>query len=244
MERITLGEEHIESIGLVLEPNFFRIHCYSDLEGANFVKTISCSRDRHHDFSELQSKNHLFALNCHPHWTIVPAAIFREEDMSRYLELNTGFTRGGLPTYSPLDGLESVLIYPSDEEAEKLVRQVQPALEIKHVENTLLEYGRRKVSEKKEDLLLIQVFDDLAMVNIFKEGSLLLANSIEVAKTEDLVYYVFYILKKLKISTGIQTELDGYGTLLPGITSQLSKFLTNFNKAESSHLAVIIPQCA
>ncbi|HKL39098.1 MAG TPA: DUF3822 family protein [Cryomorphaceae bacterium] len=244
MERITLGEENIESIGLVLEPNFFSIHCYSDLEGANFVKTISCRRDRHHDFSELQSKNHLFALHSHPHWTIVPAAIFREEDMVRYLELNTGFIGGGSPTYSSLDGLESVLIYASDEEAEKLVSQIQPALEIKHLESTLLEYGRRKVSEKKEDLLLIQVFDDLAMVNIFKEGSLLLANSIEVAKAEDLIYYVFYTLKKLKLPTGIPTELDGYGTFLPGVKGQASKFLTNFKKPENGHLAEIIPQCA
>ncbi|MFT4771187.1 MAG: hypothetical protein ACI9CP_000406 [Cryomorphaceae bacterium] len=248
MEKITLGEENIESIGLLFEPNFFRIHCYLDLEGADFAKTISCKRDGHYDFSELHSKNHLFAMSSHPHWTLVPTTIFREEDAAGYLKLNTGFTGNTPFAYSSLSGLESVLIYERDEEAEKLINQIQPALETKHLEGTLLEYGRRKTSETKSDLLQIQVIDQLAMINIFKQGSLLLANSIEVTKAEDLIYYIFYALKKLDISNEIQAELEGSGNILPSVKKQAAKFLTNLTGTEQNSigdkLAEIIPQCA
>ncbi|MGB6036014.1 MAG: DUF3822 family protein, partial [Cryomorphaceae bacterium] len=137
MEKITLGENNIETIGLLFEPNFFRIHCYSDLEGSDFAKTVSCKRDKHYDFSELQSKNHLFATITHPHWTLVPTAIFREEDARSYLELNTGYGGSSPLSFFALDGLESVLIYERDQEAEKIVSQIQPALETKHLASTL-----------------------------------------------------------------------------------------------------------
>ena len=120
MEKITLGENNIETIGLLFEPNFFHIHCYSDLYGENFVKTVSCRRDKHYNFSELQSKNHLFATITNPNWTLVPTAIFREEDAKRYLELNSGYGGNSSLSYSALDGLGSTLIFERDEEAEKL----------------------------------------------------------------------------------------------------------------------------
>jgi hypothetical protein len=248
MEKITLGENNIETIGLLFEPNFFHIHCYSDLDGSDFVKTLSCQRGKHYDFSELQSKNHLFATITHPHWTLVPTAIFREDDAKSYLELNTGYGGSSPLSYSTLDGLESTLIYERDEEAEKLLSQIQPALETKHLAGALLEYGRRKVSETKDDFLNVQVLDQLAMVNIFKQGSLLLANSIEVDKAEDLVYYIFYTLKKLDISIDIQTEFGGSGNILNSVKKQAAKFLTNVmdstQQTEGNQLAEIIPQCA
>ena len=248
MEKITLGEENIETIGLLFEPNFFHIYCYSDLEGADFIKSISCRRSSQYDFTELKSRNHLFALSSLPHWTIVTASVFREEDAKSYLELRTGYEGNSPLSYSGLDGLESVLIYQRDEEAEKLVSQIQPALETKHLASTLLEYGRRKVSETKSDLLQIQVLDQLAIVSIFKQGSLLLANSIEVNKAEDLIYYIFYTLKKLDISTLIQAEIDGSGTIFPSVKKQAGKFLTNMKDSEKNstgnQLAEIIPQCA
>ncbi|MFT5904391.1 MAG: hypothetical protein ACI9O2_001251, partial [Flammeovirgaceae bacterium] len=133
-------------------------------------------------------------------------------------------------------------------EAEKLINQIQPALETKHLEGTLLEYGRRKTSETKSDLLQIQVLDQLAIINIFKQGSLLLANSIEVTKAEDLIYYIFYALKKLDISNEIQAELEGSGNILPSVKKQAAKFLTNLTGTEQNSigdkLAEIIPQCA
>lgn len=247
METVTLGEKNIESIGLLLEPNFFRIHCYSDIEGADFVNTISCRRDKPYDLKELQTKNHLFALSSHPHWTIVPAAIFREEDAEGYLELNTGFKKGSAFAYSILDGLESVLIFARDIEGEKLVNQIQPALETKHLEATLLEYVRRKVSTTKADFLQIQVLDQLAFVNIFSKGSLLLANNIQVDKAEDLMYYLFYALKKLDISPNIAAEIEGSGLILPSVKKQAAKYLTNLigmeKNATGNPLAEIIPEC-
>ncbi|MCZ4407382.1 DUF3822 family protein [Cryomorphaceae bacterium 1068] len=248
MEKITLGEEHFETIGLLFEPNFFQIYCYSDLEGDVFVKTISCKRNGQYDFSELKSKNHLFALSSQPHWTIVPTAVFREEDARGYLELTTGFEGKSLFSHSTLEGLESVLIYERDTEAEKLLSQIQPALEVKHLAGTLLEHGRRKVSESKGDLLQIQVLDQLALVTIFRQGSLLLANCIEINKSEDLIYYTFYTLKKLDISTEIRTEISGSGTIFSSVKKQAAKFLTNLNDSGkdsvSDQLAVIIAQCA
>jgi len=248
MEKITLGEKKIETIGLLFEPNFFRIHSYSDLDGTDFVKTVSCQRNKLYDFSELQSKNHLFATITHPHWTLVPTAIFREEDAKTYLELNTGYAGSSPLSYSALDGLESVLIYERDEEAEKLVSQIQPALETKHLAATLLEYGRRQVSEKRDDLLHVHVLDQLAIINIFHQGSLLLANSIEVDKAEDLIYYIFYTLKKLEIPIGIKSDFVGSGPILTSVKKQAVKFLTNVKDDEQikggNQLAEIIPQCA
>ncbi|MGB6036277.1 MAG: DUF3822 family protein, partial [Cryomorphaceae bacterium] len=114
--------------------------------------------------------------------------------------------------------------------------------------STLLEYGRRKVSETKNDLLSVQVLDQFAIINIFKKGSLLLANSIEVDKAEDLIYYIFYTLKKLDISIEIQAEFGGSGNLLTAVKKQAAKFLTKVNDSEpktgGSQLAEIIPQCA
>jgi hypothetical protein len=92
------------------------------------------------------------------------------------------------------------------------------------------------------------VLDQLAIVNIFKQGSLLLANSIEVNKAEDLIYYIFYTLKKLDISTQIQAEIGGSGTIFPSVKKQAAKFLTNLKDFEKNstgnQLAEIIPQCA
>jgi hypothetical protein len=247
MERITLGEEQIETIGLLFEPNFFHIYCYSDLEGADFVKSISCQRGSHYDFSELKSKNHLFALSSQPHWTIVPTAVFREEDAKSYLELTTGFEANSPISFSSLEGLESVLIFERDAEAEKLISQIQPAIETKHLAGTLLEHGRRQVSETKSDLLQIQVLDKLAVVNIFKQGSLLLANCVEVNKSEDLIYYIFYTLKKLDISTEILTEMNGSGTIYPFVKEQAAKYLANMTDSDKNsgndQLAVIISRC-
>ncbi|HKK40458.1 MAG TPA: DUF3822 family protein, partial [Cryomorphaceae bacterium] len=193
-------------------------------------------------------KNHLFAAITHPHWTLVPAAIFREEDAIRYLKLNTGFSEDSPLSYSSLDGLECVLIYEQDNRAQKVLNQIQPALEIKHLASTILEYGRRRVSERQTDFLHVQLLDQSAIVSIFKKGSLLLANSIETEKPEDLIYYIFYTLKKLNISTEIPTEMGGSGRILSSVRTQAKKFLINLKDTRPSssdgQLEEIIPQCA
>lgn len=248
MEKITLGEENITSIGLFFEPDFFRIHCYSDVDGKQYTKTASYNRLGNYDFSSVQSKIPLFAVSSHAYWTLIPTSIFREEDAKRYLELNTGFNGQDSFGYSTLHGLEAVLIYQRDKEAEKLVSKIQVALETKHVAGILLEHGRRKAKMTGKDLLCVQVLDQSAVVILFNRGSLLLANSVEVTKSDDLIYYLFYTLKKLDISVAVEAEFGGSGEILPEVITQAAKFLTNIQNPEpnsNAHLlAEIIPECA
>jgi hypothetical protein len=248
MEKITLGDENIESIGLVFEPDFFRINCYSDENGEHFAKSLRYKKSEQYDFVDLRSKNHLYSTSTLPSWTLIPSAIFREEDAAEYLKLNTEFSPGDEFSFRRLEGLEAVLIYRKDVEAEKLMERIQPAMEGGHVATPLLEHVRRKSGRNANNYMQVAILDGIAVIIIFKNGKLLLANSIEVDKSEDLLYYIFYSLKKLGVSTDIETDILGYGQYLTSVRKQALKFLKNLKNIEPDsgerRLAEIISQCA
>jgi len=248
MEKITFGDENIESIGLVFEPNFFRVYGYSDENGEHFKTSKAFKYNEPHDFTVLRSKNHLFALSSLPQWTIVPAAIFREEDAQEYLKLNTDLSPGDEVAFTRLDGLEAVLIRRKDKESEQLLSQIQPAMEGNHLASVLLESTRRKAGLREDNLMQVVILDGVATIIIFKDGKLLLANSVVAEKAEDLLYYIFYTLKKLNIPAEIPAEILGFGTLVSSVRSQGMKFLRNLetpdSKSDEHRLAKILSRCA
>ncbi|MEM9053244.1 MAG: DUF3822 family protein [Bacteroidota bacterium] len=235
--------ENIQSIGLLVGPDFFHINCYSDLDGESYVGTID-GLTQPTNIPELSRANPLYSFSVHPNWTLIPSDIFREEDSPVYLKLNTGFIEGSAHGHDEVSGLAMTLVYEREHDLEEKSYQLKPSLQISHLAKSLI--SKIKRSSKGTDSLNIYLFDNVAYVFIWKSDSLLLGNSLMFETAEDLLYYIMYTLKQLEVSTNIQTDLVGAGKYVKPVKDELKKYLANLSEKEPSEadLAVILSECA
>ena len=219
--------EHIQSIGLLIGPDFFHIYCYGDLDGKSYIKTIDAIAHPS-NISELSEANPLYSFSVHPNWTLIPSDIFREEDSHLYLKLNTGFTEGAAFGHDEVSGLSMKLVYQRENELEEKSYQLNPSLQVGHLAKRVITRIRR--SSKSTDSLHIYLFGKVAFVFIWRSESLLLGNSLNFETSEDLLYYIMYTLKQLDVPTTVQTELKGTGNHVKPLKGELKKYLTKIRR--------------
>jgi len=234
---------NIRSIGLLFGPDFFHILGYSDFEGSAFTHTVDV-KILIADQMAFDSANPLYSFMVHPNWTLIPSNIFREEDSSLYLKLNTGFSESSEFTHEEIVSHSMVLVYERDQKNEEKSYQIKPNLQVKHLAASLIDRGK-KISKDK-NLLDIFIFQKVAYLFVWKSNSLLLGNGITVEDENDLLYFVMYTLNVLSISTTIYTDITGTGDLYMAAYDKLSAYMPNLSPSaqDDSKLATILSECA
>jgi hypothetical protein len=218
------------ALGLVFEPDSYRIHFYQENEAIEFTGSSLLEFDHGEPSAERKGMNPLYALANNPHWTLVPKAVFREEDAKRYLRLNTGYNPDNECGFTEISRVEAVMIFEKTKGAEAVAKQIHPALSVKPLARALLNYADRISDEWATDFLLIYSTRKISTVIGYRRKKLLIANSLQTDHIEDLEYYLFYLLKKLDLPLSLSVFMAHEDRIETSERPELKRRLKNIAK--------------
>lgn len=218
-------KEELQSIGLVFEPNFFTAYFYSDPAGRKPVayRTFKFPLDK--VSAGLRDLRPLFSLSFNTEWTLVPLSIFNPEDAESYLRFNTRFAHG-YADWERMLGLELAVVSRKDEEADRVIEDLFPGLRLRHGVGAFLEFCRVVQGDEKSTQCFLHQSENRFTLTVFDGMGLKLANTIEATHTEDVRYFVMYVLKTLNIQPPYSLFLSGQAVNNPDLTRALANHIS------------------
>lgn len=200
-------KNQIHSVGLIFEPDFFTLYAYADRKGRETIgfSTLATDADPPAPFSA----EPLYAFAFTPEWTLVPRATFQPEDAKDHLIFNTTATAKDEAAYDVLPLLDTVVVYRKNPEAEQTLDKVHPGLRMKHLATAALDLMFRSTKSRSEPFLWIHLVGRHAMIAVGRDGSPILANTIETTHPSDLEFFVLFAAKQLGLDMHTDLYLTG-----------------------------------
>tara|TARA_R110002049_G_scaffold202300_4_gene372810 strand:+ start:1309 stop:2166 length:858 start_codon:yes stop_codon:yes gene_type:complete len=130
--------------------------------------------------------------------TLIPLALFEENQLTNYLELNSGIDSIGHPGYDRLLKTESVNCYSQDLQLANIISYYYPSAQFIHQNSTLIEATAQVTN--KQPFIHIQFNRMNIDLAVFIENQLHLQNSFDYKTTEDVIYYLLYVMEQLALS--------------------------------------------
>lgn len=222
------NKEDIHSVGLVFEPNFFRLYYYADRDAQKLVATEKVENGAEPGLKNVSKLYPLFAMTFNAHYTLVPNALFNEDHAQDMLAFNTESKSPNVDwNNDPIN--QAKIIFERDIHAEQYLDRAFPGLQLKHGVLALITFCRSIKNPKNYSLLFKSA--EKYTVTTFKNGRTKYINTIEAKHAEDVVYFLLYTLKTLKIDLGTPLYLLGNfqdeESLVPTLKAYLPEVHTN-----------------
>lgn len=141
----------------------------------------------------------LFGLCESQDFTLIPAALFREEDAAAYLRFNTAWSGTGDPAWSPIPESEMVAVYASLDYVETYIQPIWPGTTLRHAAGHIIALMARSRFKSRSQFSIVYGAAPNYLIFIFQSGSLVLANSIEAHDQNDLLYFLFFAFKQFEM---------------------------------------------
>ncbi len=228
-------QSNIKSIGLEFGPNFFSTYFFSDFTGDTFH---SCTQKPRAASLAVEKLSHteitpLYGLVHTPYWTLIPDAVFDESVASRFLQFSTGAGPDIPVRFEKIVGTDSVIVYNTDEIAEKYTDVHFPGLGLRHAAGSLIELTNRIQRFSQSPAIYVHQIGILYKILVFQKGKLILANHVESAHKEDIRYFVLYTMNQLEISADVAICLLGDAAENPDLAKALGTHLSQIVKPEN-----------
>lgn len=218
------NKKDIYSIGLVFEPNFFRLYYYNDREATTLLGVEEVAYGNKPEFENFASLYPLYAITFNSIYTLVPHGLFDEDKAAEILHFNTS-SKSQNVDWNNIIGIDANLIFERDIQGEQFLNQYFPGLQLKHGLVSLIALCR-KLKMKSSFSVILQHETQHSLV-VFEEDELKLANSIDAKYPEDVLYYLLFTFKTLKINHDNTVYLFGQTTFNLGLRNLLSQYLPN-----------------
>lgn len=127
--------------------------------------------------------------------TLIPSALFEEGKLTEYLSLNTGSSGIDQPKFDRLLQSEIVNCYSFSESVVNVVLKYFPATQFFHQNSTLIESSLNR--SIKSEYIQIQFNRKSIDLVAFKNNKLQLQNSFEYKTSEDVIYFLLYVMEQL-----------------------------------------------
>ncbi len=227
VRRVSLGGG-AKALGLSFEPGFLRLLYYSDRNGQEYIGSESFPlSEAERVISELPQDRHpLFAHAYSPVLSLVPKALFQDEEAGSWLRFTSDYNPDhNSLMWSNLHEYDAVVVYSIPREYEEWCSQRFPALRISHP----IEMQCRLMHRAGLDnawTMIVNKTGSVALITAFEGKKLHLANAIDSEHLEDLAYYILYGTKQLPCKS------DDLKILLLG------------DAAESDYLKEVLASCS
>jgi len=220
------NKENIHSVGLVFEPNFFRLYYYADRDAHNLLGTEKVNYGAEPELKEISKLYPLYALTFNAHYTLLPNALFNEENAQDVLAFSTQSSSPNVDWNSdPVN--RAKIIFERDILAEQYLDKTLPGLQLKHGILALILFCRNIKSTKSCAILLKN--SDQYTIMIVEDSQSKYVNTIDAQHHEDVVYFLLYTLKTLNESLTLPLYLLGNFQSEEKLISALSGYLPNVN---------------
>jgi len=218
------NREDIHSVGLVFEPNFFRVYYYSDREAQKLVAAEEVNNGSEPENIDISKLYPLYALTFNTQYTLMPNDLFDEEHAQEILAFNTESNSPNVDWNSdPVN--EAKVIFDRDIHSEQYLDRVFPGLQLKHGALALISYCRNvkdidrfSVLSKNSEKYTLAIVEDHKIRYI---------NSIDARHTEDVIYFLLFTQKNLGIEQSTPLYLLGTTESDSGLKAVLQKYLAS-----------------
>jgi len=222
------NKEDIHAVGLVFEPNFFRLNYYGDREAQKLIGTEEVAYGSEPEVKELSNLYPLYALTFNAHYTLMPNDLFDEDQAQKILAFNTESKSPNVDWNSDPTN-QAKIIFERDIHSEQYLDSLFPGLQLRHGVHALLSYSRNfKLSNL---LTILAKSGEKYTLAVFQNGKTKFINTIDAKHIEDVIYFLLYTLKTLDIGVKTPLILLGVSPDDNGLKTSLEKYLTSVSKS-------------
>ena len=148
--------------------------------------------------------------------TIVPKALFKEDNLTDYLKFNTKILATDFIGFDEITPLEALSVYVPYTNVNNYIFEQFGSFTYKHSSTVLLETLEKEEKNKDKKTVYLNIENDSFDIAVFNEGKLILFNSFDYITPEDFIYYVLFTFEQLQLNpeqvetffTGKITEQD------------------------------------
>ncbi len=187
----------------------------------------------------------VYIINGYPEFTFVPELLYREEDAESLLAFNFADSIGRILTQKLRQPSLVILHRMPEEVYQFLNRSLTNALFI-HYLSPLIVYFQDKNKVFNASQFIVNLDNKRLDIMCFSQGNFLLANSFQISRIEDAVYYILFTWKQLKLDQikdyiFISGNRDGKGKLMQQIQPYIHNIIP-VNMPSTAHFSGVETQ--
>jgi len=221
------NKEDIHSVGLVFEPNFFRVYYYADREAKRLVGIEKVNYGSEPEYGDISRLYPLYAVTFNAHYTLVPNDLFDEDHVQDLLSFNTESDSPNVDwNNDPVN--KAKIIFERDIHSEQYLDRVLPGLQLKHGVHALLSYCRH--FKRSESFSVLLQNGEKYTLAIFKGNQSLYVNTIDAKHKEDVIYFLLYAFKTIGVDTNKNLYLLSSAADNHELESRLKEYLPSVIK--------------
>ncbi|GER60497.1 DUF3822 family protein [Patiriisocius marinus] len=181
--------------------------------------------------------------------TVVPQALFDENEAANYLKFNTKILPTDFIAFDVITNQEIVVVYVPYININNYIFDTYGSFKYYHSSTIAIEDSIKSSSFKKETTVFIDVAKDIFFCTVIFKGKLQLHNVYSYKTSEDFIYYILFCFEQLQLdpnetpivlSGAISKEVDLFTILFKYIRhitfAELSMLNTISNKAYTYYL--------
>lgn len=170
--------------------------------------------------------------------TLVPVALFDDDNLRAYLEFNHKLLENEYLTYDIVNSDEIANVYSPFTVVNDFLFEKHGEFTFKHFSSILIENFIEQSSSNQDFKMFVHVQDNQFEIVVVENKKLILYNSYLYETKEDLVYYILFVAEQLKQNPE-DFDLELYGSIEPysEIYALIYKYVRNvyFGKRLEKH---------
>lgn len=134
-------------------------------------------------------------------FSIVPKALFKEEELVNYLKFNTKILANDHISFDEIANYEIINVYVPFMNINNYIYDLFGEFEYKHNGTVLIESLLNSFNGGKDPICYVHILEQQIDITVLKNKKLLLYNSFSFQTKEDFIYYILFVIEQLKLDT-------------------------------------------
>ncbi len=132
--------------------------------------------------------------------TMVPLALFNEDNLADYLKFNSKILSTDFITFDQIDINDSVNVYIPFVNINNYLYERFGEFTFKHFSTILIEQILNTEKNSEKPKMYVNICDESFEITVVEKGKLKLFNSFEFKTKEDFIYYILFTAEQLKLN--------------------------------------------
>jgi len=181
-----------------------------------------------------------YVLTVSPCYTLIPERLFQEKQKKNLLAFSFTVQEKQLLTNS-IEGGHVKVVYDINEEVyEFCSRSLANPVHIHHITPQLIAFRKQSLAEKFRHMFVV-IHPKLIDITCFSEGNLLFANSFTFDQSDDIIYYILYIWRTIRMEQLHDCiSLTGDSVLCGRLAQGLQMYLQHVKQIETPSEAYLM----
>lgn len=231
----------IHSVGLEIGPDFFLWYSFADFDaltplGVNHLALIAPARP-----TLPEGAQPAFGIVHTPYCTLVPKALFREEEATHWLHIATAAPENAAVEWVHLYRCDAVMVYSPNPAAQQLAATLFPGLQLHPAAGVLAEATALMHLRHATPAMYLLGKDSLYYAAVWGRDGLLLLHASEYKYREDLRHYLLHCRRTLSLPEQMPVYLLGDAALDAELLTLLRLVIPQVQQGLSANETTVHP---